>query len=1532
MEKIGNVCIDDSFYGGEDPEVFRQEDEELLALMEEFPDDEWETLPLHHPSYRCLYHFSHLRPNLVDWLPIGKEDHVLEVGCSGGALTGALAEKAGHVTAADPSLTACRINALRNRERTNLLLVPGNLPQFLDECEGKFDYIILADGLSEYAPCLPKLFDKLDVDGKLIAAARNRIGLKYWAGCAEEYTGRLFEGLEGYPQGERPHSYTKKELISLLEENGAGSVRIYYPYPDHLFTNTIYTGRYLPKKGEIQEFAHDYHHSRIALFSEPLVTDTLIDEKLYTEFVNSFLAVCQKRNRRQKDGASYVRFSNERDRRFSIRTEILEEKNRKVVRKTACYPEGKEHLLSIRKWEELLQRQYQTIPFQLNASRQEEDSLCLEYVQAESLAERLDALRLSGKTQEAGKLLLTFLERIRRSHQDRAFTWTPEFSGVFGGEREEYQVLSGLLCGNVTNIDLVCENLLLTEPEMVLDYEWTFCFPVPVDFVLYRVIHYFVCLGTGRSDFSEEELFSRAGIRPELIPCFEKMEEGFQNYIKGKHVPLREYIDRIVPGKSEIQVIPPEMEEEETEEEEKALQLQLFFSRGEEYQERDSVFLPFEQNCVKGRAEVPPGAKLLRMDPGENPCILEIRELSFDGKAASLEGAYARNGVLEGNWAYFAYGDPGVTGIRVPEGAKELSFDLVLHEDFETALSRLARRHSSAPENTEDYRAVVDICNYDANQGGVITLTGWCYTGMQEQKFQVRLGREELPFTVKRVMRRDVIEALPSLVFPDDNPGFELKIHGLSDYLEKGEDLRVRILAGEKSLPLLYKTAEELREEYNRDTIHYFIDALEKHRELFYARGWCLNLHGSVRLELQDENGKILKDAVWKRSFRSDLMDHFHIEEENCFGFQVEIKRNRIPGKKVSLVFANDLAEKREDVDLRSFDRENSRAGKMRALLSREHFEKNKELLQKAGPGGLWKYLEEEAANADELYEVYEKHCRPSRQELRRQERENFPRKPLFSIVVPLYRTPQKYLKELVDSVLAQSYGNWQLCLADGSPDREIEEYMKASYRRDKRIFYRHLSENKGISGNTNQALQMAKGDYIVFADHDDTLTPDALYENMRVLMRHPDAELIYSDEDLTDAEGRPYDPHFKPDYNPEYLCSINYICHLVVVKRSLLKKAGPLNAACDGAQDYDFILRCTEHTDKIFHIPKVLYHWRSHSGSTAGNEDNKMYAIEAGKRALEEHYRRQGRKASVEYTGHTVVFRSKFEVEGNPKISILIPSKDHTEDLKKCVESIMEKSTYENKEIIIIENNSEEEQTFRFYRVLEKRYPQVKVVYYKGDFNYSAINNFGARAATGDFLLLLNNDTEVISGDWLEWMAGYCQQEGVACAGAKLLYPDDTIQHAGVVIGIGGIAGHICTGAPKEDTGYMRRLVSAQAISAVTGACLMVRSEVYHQIGGLDESFAVAFNDVDFCLRVQKAGYRVVFLPDVLLHHFESKSRGYETTPEKKKRFQGEIDRFRSRYEKLLREGDPYYNPNLSLKYNNCQVRKTFENLQEEI
>lgn len=536
----------------------------------------------------------------------------------------------------------------------------------------------------------------------------------------------------------------------------------------------------------------------------------------------------------------------------------------------------------------------------------------------------------------------------------------------------------------------------------------------------------------------------------------------------------------------------------------------------------------------------------------------------------------------------------------------------------------------------------------------------------------------------------------------------------------------------------------------------------------------------------------------------------------------------------------------------------------------------------------------------------------------RREQEENaqFPKDIKFSVLVPLYNTPESFLKAMIESVQAQTYKNWELCLADGS-DKEhsfVGEICKKYADGDRRIKYEKLERNLGISENTNACIRMATGEYIALFDHDDLLHPSALYEVMRAICGHG-ADFIYTDENTFSEEPRDaYNPHFKPDFSPDTLRSYNYICHLSAFSRELLDSVGYFRSEYDGSQDYDLILRLTEKAKKVFHIRKILYYWRAHKNSVAQDVGAKPYTVTAAKKALAAHLERCGLKGEVLDSSVPTTYHIKYEIDGNPLISVIIPNKDHTDDLDICLKSLYEKSSYKNFEVIIVENNSTEKETFEYYEAIAQKHGNVKIVKWEGNFNYSAINNFGVNYAKGEFILLLNNDVEIINGSCLEEMLMFAQRKDVGAVGAKLYYSDDTVQHAGVILGLGGTAGHAHKHFGRSHPGYMARASIAQNLSACTAACLMMRRDVFDEVGGLDENFEVAFNDVDLCMKIRKKGYLVVFTPYAELYHYESKSRGNDSTPEKLERFRGEIDRFKEKWQKQLDDGDPYYNPNLTL------------------
>lgn len=802
-------------------------------------------------------------------------------------------------------------------------------------------------------------------------------------------------------------------------------------------------------------------------------------------------------------------------------------------------------------------------------------------------------------------------------------------------------------------------------------------------------------------------------------------------------------------------------------------------------------------------------------------------------------------------------------------------------------------------------RFYIEKIRFHLQKENTLVIRGWYpQNNPQEREVKVYLDGQELP-----CMRKinSGVKVRQRYLRYQENISEELTIEAQlpADWKNKRQ---LSVMDTRRTASWLLEKLSVKKLEKKQSALEYFIETASVSENVLTLSGWTVGTENwkiTVRID-----GKPITDTVVKKNYRRDVMEVFEEAPNQCeAGFQVSVPVNK--GKKLEIVLE---AGTKRSVYKTSIAAAASGKGSAAAINA---FQKFFIYWRKEGFLATVNRIKVKLFHKKDTftYERWMKDNTITREELEEQRKKSFSYQPQFSIVVPLFQTKEAYLRALIESVANQTYANWELCLADGSGDNSplakiIEEYQKKGCN----IQYQILQENKGISENTNAAIEMASGEYIVLADHDDILTEDALYECVKAINVNKDIEVLYSDEDKIDMTGRKYfDPNFKPDLNMDLLCSMNYICHLFVVKKSVIDKVGVLRGEFDGAQDHDFILRCVESAQRVYHIPKVLYHWRCHINSTAANPESKLYAFEAGRKAVEEHYKRMGIPAKVEHSSFYGMFRTKYCWQEQPLISIIIPNKDHVEDLKKCMESIERKSTYRNFEFVIVENNSTEKETFAYYKELEQK-ENVQIVYYKGGFNFSKINNFGAGYAKGEYLLLLNNDTEIITGECLEELLDYCMREDVGIVGAKLCYEDDTIQHAGVVIGFGGMAGHAFIESSRYDTGYMGRIMCAQDYSAVTAACMMTKKSVFDAVGGLTEELEVAFNDIDYCLKVREHGKLVVYNPYAELYHYESKSRGMEDTQEKVERFNSEVTKFCERWEDVLRAGDPYYNPNLTL------------------
>lgn len=807
--------------------------------------------------------------------------------------------------------------------------------------------------------------------------------------------------------------------------------------------------------------------------------------------------------------------------------------------------------------------------------------------------------------------------------------------------------------------------------------------------------------------------------------------------------------------------------------------------------------------------------------------------------------------------------------------------------------------------------------------------------------------------------------------------------------------------------------------------------ALAREGELM-LQGWAFgsNPEEEVKLTVVDQAGKPVPGTTVSSVRRDEVVNAFfgdvvkaHGALRRDLGFDVHTPYAQ--GETRILVLQADGQTKRVKFTDHILEEFNSVAHRKRekllALFHWETVEVAWEYFQKHGLRALFKKSVHKIQNIQDDYDYNEwyKKVRITDEELAKQRESaaDFAMQPTFSIVIPVYATPEKFLRRMLNSIREQTYPKFEVCLVDATPYAKIQhdpaqgrtpqEVLAEYAAADSRFRYATLAENLGIAENTNAAIRMATGDFIVLADHDDELEPQALYECVRAINAHPDVQVLYSDEDKVDFEDIYYfEPHFKTDFNPDLLRSVNYICHLFVARRSLLDAIAETAAdgqkiyersAYDGAQDYDLILRATEKaqameqarlasfanasdgnavtgpqrssvvastkagvddqtaatevdvepkesaqpaiaaalnpldqallrqgrftSSNIIHIPMVLYHWRAHQASTAQHPEAKLYAFEAGARAVYDHCKRIGLPVKKVEQGITYGFYHPIYENQQPLISVVIPNKDHSADLDKAITSLAA-GNYKNLEFIIVENNSDQAETWAYYETLPKRFPNVKVVKWDGPFNYSAINNYGVQFTHGQYLLFLNNDIEEIDPDSIDEMIGYVQREDVGICGARLLYPDEDIQHAGVIMGMGGIAGAAFVRTHDSDLSYMHRAKCIQDYSCVTAACLLTKRSLFDAVGGFTEKLAVAFNDVDYCMKVRALGKLVVYNPYAKFYHYESKSRGMEDTPEKLARFHSEILTFGTTWKDILRDGDPYYSPALTFRKANFALK----------
>lgn len=797
-----------------------------------------------------------------------------------------------------------------------------------------------------------------------------------------------------------------------------------------------------------------------------------------------------------------------------------------------------------------------------------------------------------------------------------------------------------------------------------------------------------------------------------------------------------------------------------------------------------------------------------------------------------------------------------------------------------------------------------------------IKVYGWCFDNNDSITFEVKLDGKVQNVDVKLLKRTDVYNKYKNEI-NTNNLGFYIYI----PLEEELKDFELTAKSNTSTSTLLKYNQKELSQHASHSSIEYHVDLVRvfKKGDCVEIAGWAYSIDKKpLKFRVFDGNNKLVS-SEYEVSLRQDLVERQLIEEDQCFcgfllrtpglsskGYYLEISN----GNEKQLVHYNKLK-----VELKAQLRDGYKFVKnVSGFFQVANFSKGLNYLQKKGLRKTIQRIKQGPYPLEYDYHAWFMNHKISEEELEIQRHTKLSFSPKISIIVATYNTKDEYLKDMIDSVIDQSYPNWELCIGDGSTNDSVQNYVKEHYANEPRIKFNRLNDNYGISGNMNGALEVATGDYVSLYDHDDILCPDALFEVVSALQDYR-YDIVYTDEDKLNDQTKQYMvPFFKPDYNVDMFRSHCYICHFYTVNRKIIDQVGFMRSDYDGSQDYDFMFRCIEKANGVYHVPKILYHWRMHPLSTAANPESKMYCYEAGQRAIEDHYRRTGVNATVEMIRPLYgMYRTRYHVEGQPLVSIIIPNMNHKKLLKTCIDSLFTKNTYKNFEIIIVENNSDEDEIFDYYQQLESEHDNIHVVKWENSFNYSAINNFGVKYAKGEYILFLNNDTELIDPNSIYDMVGNCQRKEVGIVGAKLLYGDDTVQHCGVVLGSGGDIAHAFIDIDQDGDGYMCRARINSDYSAVTAACMMIKKSVFDEVNGFDESFAVAYNDIDLCLKVRDLDLLVVEDVFSMWYHYESKSRGKENTIEKSERFEKELKQFKSKWHKYWDAYDPCFNPNFS-------------------
>lgn len=1406
IEKIGNVTLDLEAYCGKDLYSDGEIEDTLLDIAKTHNEEELNQVIKDQYSWPVLYHFSHIRQNIITWLPITKKQSVLEIGAGCGAITGALASMAGDVTCVELSKKRSLINANRNRKHNNITIKVGNYTD-VEKTLKQYDVITLI-GVFEYAECyvdakepyiyfLQNICKHLKPGGELIIAIENRLGMKYLSGCMEDHTSLIGEGLKNYPSTSGVHTFERSELEEVFQKAGISAYKFYYPYPDYKLPLQIYSDEYLPKCGELRNNYNNLDQERVEIFKEDEAFDFAIKNGIFPQLSNSYLVrVFQDTVKEGELETIYSKYSNDRSAEYAIRTDIIEDKNHtKYICKVPMSEAAKSHVDKLSKYEAELTKLYADTVLEPNKLIELKDRKAFEFVKGKCLTDILDA-------------------KLEESEE--------EFFALF----DEYAALLEQVVGETTNVDLITDNIIVDGDKWtVIDYEWTVERKLDSRFILYRTLHYYLSGSKARgTELTAEKLYTHFGYDEKERLKWYNEEEKFQKGIDGNYHKLATIkyehnknlldINQLLSGSGKEEKVYKARYELED-----GTSGEIAFSRnglGE-----CILHIPLEHKTNSILVSLMEEVALVHVKSVMGRFEEKEFALDYSSNATPLGGNVIR--MFEGEWIKVSLADIDVKEINFVfniqkfDEANEAAFVYGTKKDAEEK-QQLREKITELERQLATYEKLIEVASLRQEQ----------ILQLRDTKSIYYMGR-----CFDKMKHYDPIMAL--------RPPLSVEESG----------------------------------------IRFFIDEVQYRNRSLFIRGWAFqDLGHKVSVRVRDEKGKRI-EAYVRKIERDDVAEAFNVPVDTICGFAISVSRSFIKTEKIYLEF--ETMGGYISKEIMAYGRKKDR-------------EKREELLQNP-----MDYRIE--------YDEWTRENRVTEKELKRQRKTRFEYQPLISVVVPLFNTPIDYLETMISSVLHQTYSNVQLCLADGSTEDNVGEYIKEHYGLDLRVKYKRLAENKGISGNTIEAVNMADGEFLMLCDHDDEVMLNACYEMVKALNSDEEIDAVYTDEDKMTMDGEYFfDPHFKPDFNLEFLRGNNYICHIFLIRKSIVDSLGvAFRTQFDGAQDFDFILRCCEKARKVYHVPKVVYHWRSHPLSTAGNPESKDYAYEAGRASVAASYERAGLKAKVTRTEFFGRYRTEFDIVGNPKVSIVMAVKEKEADagkVKENVEALYKAPGHNNFEVILVSNDQK----------LQKTDKIVKLIKAKHELDLPALYNRGAKEASGEYILFMDSMVKAFNENWLKEMLSYCQLSDVAACGCKLLKSEDKIWAAGLVIGMYGLVGKAFENVSVDEFSYAGWARSTRDVSALSGKAMLVKKEVFEKSEGFDVSMSDALYDSDWCLKMNDQGYRTIYNPyaEMIVGDCDSVMASDDVR-----------EAFKQRWNKYFQNGDPYFNPNFSVERSDCELKE---------